>query len=155
MSPPGNKKTNVIRGGLGIFNDRSGAAAIADLLHFQPGGLIRYVISNPSYPDPFQSGSGALSQPPSIVQLAPNVQIPQTVQYSIGIDHQLRKALTLSVTYTGARGYHLFRSRDINAPPPPLFLVRPNPSYGAMREIESDGRQSTQSLQVTLRGKTG
>ena len=62
-----------------------------------------------------------MSQPPSIVQLAPGVQIPQTVQYSIGIDHQLRKTLTLSVTYTGARGYHLFRSRDINAPPPPLY----------------------------------
>ena len=30
--------------------------AIADLLQFQPGGLIRYVISNPSYPDPVQSG---------------------------------------------------------------------------------------------------
>ena len=155
---PGNKKTNVIRAGLGLFNDRSGAGAIADLLHFQPGGLIRYVITNPSYPDPFQSGAGAVSHPsspPSIVQLAPDVQIPQTVQYSIGIDHQLRKTLTLSVTYTGARGYHLFRSRDINAPPPPLFLSRPNPSYSAVREIESDGRQSTRSLQVTLRGKIG
>jgi hypothetical protein len=150
---PGDRKTNVIRAGLGVFNDRSGPRVIADLLQFRPGGLIRYVISNPSYPDPFQSGAGAGPQPPSVVQLAPGVQIPQTVQYSIGVDHQLRKALALSVTYTGARGYHLFRSRDINAPPPPLYLTRPNPAYGAVREIESDGRQSTRSLQVTLRGK--
>ena len=151
---PGNTKTDVIRAGLGLFNDRSGARAIADLLQFQPGGLVRYVISNPSYPDPFQSGAD-VSQPPSIVQLAPGVQIPQTVQYSIGLDHQVRKALTLSVTYTGARGHHLFRSRDINAPPPPLYATRPNPAYGAVREIESDGRQSTKSLQVTLRGRVG
>jgi hypothetical protein len=61
----------------------------------------------------------------------------------------------LSVTYTGANGHHLFRSRDINAPPPPLYVKRPNPGYGAVREIESDGRQSTKSLQVTLRGKVG
>jgi hypothetical protein len=147
---PGNKKTDVIRAGLGVFNDRSGARAIADLLQFRPGGLVRYVISNPSYPDP-----GALSQPPGTVQLAPGVQIPQTVQYSIGIDHQLRKNLTVSVTYTGARGYHLFRSRDINAPPPPFYTTRPNPAYSAVREIESDGRQSTKSLQVTMRGRLG
>jgi hypothetical protein len=154
---PGNRKTDVIRGGIGLFNDRSGAAAIADLLHFRPGGLIRYVITNPSYPDPFLSAAGVPppATPPSIVQLAPGVQIPQTMQYSIGLDHQLRKALTLSVTYTGARGYHLFRSRDVNAPTPPLYLARPDPAFGVVREIESDGRQSTRSLQVTLRGKVG
>jgi hypothetical protein len=83
------------------------------------------------------------------------VQIPQTVHYSVGIDHQLRKNLTVSVTYTGTRGYHLFRSRDINAPPPPLYTTRPDPAYGAVREIESDGRQSTKSLQVTMRGRLG
>ena len=149
---PGSRKTDVIRAGLGLFNDRFGAGSIAELLHFRPGGLVRYVISNPSYPDPFQSGAGA-SQPPSIVQLAPGAQIPQTLQYSIGLDHQLRKGLTMSVTYMGAQGYHFFRSRDINAPPPPFYAERPNPEYGVVREIASDGRQSTQSLQVSLRGK--
>ena len=44
-----------------------------------------------------------------------------------------RRRLTLSVTYTGARGYHLFRSRDVNAPPPPLYLTRPDPAYGVVR----------------------
>src|ERR1019366_101378 len=46
-----NAKANVLRGGVGLFTDRSGAVVIADLLHAQPGGLTRYVISNPSYPD--------------------------------------------------------------------------------------------------------
>lgn len=57
------------------------------------------------------------------------------------------------MTYTGAHGFHLFRSRDINAPLAPLYLVRPNPAYGVIREVESDGRQQTDSLQVTLRGR--
>ena len=97
------------------------------------------MISNPSYPDP-----GALSTATAApCELAPGVQIPQTVQYSIGIDHQLRKGLTLSVTYTGARGYHLFRSRDINAPLRRSIRRVPNPAYSVVREIESDGRQST------------
>jgi len=152
---PGNSKANVIRAGLGLFNDRSGPAVIADLLHTRQGKLVRYVISNPAYPEPFPSGVAVASQPPSIVQLARDVQIPQTVQYSVAIDHQLRKTLTLSIGYTGTRGYHLLRSRDINAPTPPFYTSRPNPAYGAVREIESDGRQSTRSLQVTLRGRTG
>jgi hypothetical protein len=143
---PGDTKTNVFRAGVGIFNDRSGPVAIADLLHYQPGGLIRYVIGNPAYPNPVLSG------PPSVVRLAPDVQIPQTLQYTLGLDHQLRKTTTLSLTYTGARGYHLFRSRDINAPPPP-YIARPDPNFGVIREIESTGRQESDSLQITLRGK--
>jgi Carboxypeptidase regulatory-like domain/TonB dependent receptor len=149
---PGTGKGNVIRLGVGMFNDRSGAVAIADLLHSQPGGLVKYVINDPSYPDPFQ-GAGGAAHPPSIVQLAPDVQIPQTLQYSVGVDHQLTKTTTLSVTYTGARGYHLFLSRDVNAPPPPLYASRPNPSYGVVRQMESGGRQRTDSLSLTVRGR--
>ena len=150
---PGDRKTDVIRGGAGVFNDRSGPVVIADLLHSQPGGLTRVVVTDPSYPDPFQSAAVAAAQPPSIVRLAPDVQIPQTFQYSLGIDHQLRKTTTLSITYIGAKGEHLFRSRDVNAPPPPSYLARPDPTLGVVREIESNGRQQSDSLQLTLRGK--
>jgi hypothetical protein len=150
---PGNRKTNVIRAGAGVFNDRTGPVAIADLLQYRPGGLTRYVIGNPGYPDPFQSPAAAAAQPPSVVRLAPDVQIPQTFQYSLGVDHQLQKSTMLSLTYTGARGYHLFRSRDVNAPPPPSYLTRPDPAYGVVRQIESTGRQQSDSFQVTLRGK--
>jgi hypothetical protein len=111
------------------------------------------VVTDPGYPDPFASAAAAAATPPSIVRLAPEVQIPQTLQYSVGLDHQLQKTLTLSITYTGARGYHMFRSRDVNAPPPPLYLTRPDPSYGAIRQVESTGRQETDSLQLTMRGK--
>jgi outer membrane receptor protein involved in Fe transport len=146
---PGNRKTNVFRAGAGVFNDRSGAVAIADLLHSRPGGLVKYVITDPAYPDPFHV---ATAQAPSIVRLAPNVQIPQTLQYSVGVDHQLSKATTVSITYTGSHGDHLFRSRDVNAPLPPTYISRPDPSYDVVREIESDGRQQSDSLSVTARG---
>src|SRR5260221_13210381 len=56
------------------------------------------------------------------------------------------------MTYTGAHGYHLFRSRDINAPLPPLYLSRPNSTFGVVRQIESTGRQGSDSMQVPLRG---
>lgn len=148
---PGDKKTNVIRAGVGLFNDRSGPVVIADVLHSLPGGLTRYVVTSPGYPDPFLGGAAAVP-PPSVVRLSTDVQIPQTLQYSVGLDHQIRKS-TLSVTYTGARGYHLFRSRDVNAPLPALYLSRPDASYGSIRQIESAGRQQSDSVSATLRGR--
>ena len=68
---PGHNQTNVLRAGIGVFNDRSGPVVIADVLHSQPGGLIRYVVTDPGYPDPFASAAAAAAQPPSIMRLAP------------------------------------------------------------------------------------
>ena len=150
---PGNTKTNVFRVGVGVFTDRSGPVVIADVLHSLPGGLTRIVVSNPGYPDPFSPASGGASQPPSLVVLAPDVQLPRTLQYSASLDHQLQKTTTISLTYTGARGYHLFRSRDVNAPPPPSYLARPNAASGVVRQVESTGSQHSDSMQVMLRGR--
>jgi hypothetical protein len=144
---------NVIRGGAGVFYDKTGPVPIADLLHFRPGGLRRIVLTNPGYPDPFASAVAASSLPQSIVQFAPGIQIPFTLQYSLGLEHQLQKTTTLAVTYIGSRGNDLFRSRDVNAPVPPLYLARPNADYRVIRQIESAARQRSDSLQVTLRGK--
>jgi len=149
---PGNGKANVLRAGVGVFNDRSGPVVIADVLHSQPGGLTKIVVTDPAYPDPFASAAATVP-PPSIVQLAPDVKIPQSIQYSVSFDHQVKKTTTVSVSYTGARGHSLFRSRDINAPPPPLYLTRPDPTYGVIRQVESNGRQSADSFGVTLRGR--
>ena len=44
---------------------------------------------------------------------SPDARFRRRCKYSVGLDHQLQKTLTLSITYTGARGYHMFRSRDV------------------------------------------
>jgi hypothetical protein len=141
----------VIRGGLGVFTDRSGPIIIAELLHSERGDLDRYVVTDPTYPVPPDVSSG--TEPRSLTVLAPGVQIPRTVQFGVNVDEQLRKGLTLSIGYTGTRGHDLFRSRDLNSPPPPDYLSRPDPAYGAIRQVESTGRQTGDSLQLTLRGQ--
>jgi Carboxypeptidase regulatory-like domain len=151
---PGGGKTNVIRGGAGIFYDRTGPVAIADTLQYRPGGLRRVVLTDPGYPDPFSGPSGLDSQPPSLVRFAPAMRIPYSAQYSIGFERQLQKATTLSITFTGTRGVDMFRSRDLNAPPPSSgYLARPDPNFGVLREMQSNGRQSANSIQFVLRGK--
>jgi hypothetical protein len=146
-----NKKT-AIRGGAGLFYDRAGDSAIHEVLRSREDKLQRYIIVDPSFPDPLAGGSPA-SEPRSIVVLAPDLQTPYTLQYGAGIERQFGKGASIAVNYLGSRGYHLFRSHDVNAPPPPLYLVRPDAAFGQVRQIESTGRQTVQSLQILARGR--
>ena len=150
---PDEARHTVIRGGAGVFYDRTGPGPILDLIRYDGQHLARYVIVNPGYPDPLGPGQTLAAQPASIVQLGPDVTIPYTAQYSFGVERQLRPKTTLSVNFVGSRGVDQFRSRDVNAPRPPDFAARPDPTRGVVRQIESAGRMETESLQFTLRGQ--
>src|SRR5207253_2153154 len=47
---PSTNGTTVIRGGAGIFFDRTGPTPIADLLHFNGVNLLRFIVENAPYP---------------------------------------------------------------------------------------------------------
>jgi hypothetical protein len=147
-APSQNSKT-VIRGGAGMFYDRTGPRPIADLLHFNGVNLLRFIVNNPTYPVTPSSLTGI---PASVVVLDPRAKMPYTVQYSIGIERQLTKKATLSATYVGSRGVDLFRSIDANAPLSD-FSTRPNPNLGQERTIQPEGYQKSNALELTFRGK--
>jgi carboxypeptidase family protein/TonB-dependent receptor-like protein len=142
----------VIRGGTGVFYDRSGPRPIQDLIRYNGVQQLKYVITDPGFPQPYPPG-GIAAQPPSVVQLAPDVQLPSTLQSSVTLERQLTKSTSASITYTNTRGFDQFLSRDVNAPPPPLYLTRPDPTRGFVREIESAGKLVANSVQFTLRGQ--
>jgi Carboxypeptidase regulatory-like domain/TonB dependent receptor len=143
-------KATVIRAGAGVFYDKVGPAPEFDVLESQPGHLERTLLRDPAYPvDASALAAGA----PSAVRFAPNIQVPSTMQYSVGVERQLGKRASISAMYYGADGTVL-RSRDINAPLPPDYSTRPNAAFGDVREIESEGRQRSNALQLTLRGRS-
>ncbi len=147
---PGHENRTIIRGGAGVFYDRTGPGPIQDLLRYDGNHLLRVVLTDPGFPSPLPPGETALSQPPSLVRLAPDVTIPFTVQYSAGLERQLRPRTTLAVNFVGTRGVSVFRSRDINAPPPPDYLERPDANDAVVRQIESAGVRRSASIEVTL-----
>ena len=140
----------MIRGGAGIFYDRTGPRPIADLLHFNGVNLHRFIATNPSYPvTPAQIAAVETS----VVVLDPRQRIPYTVLYSLGVERQVTPKSTIAATYVGSRGIDLFRSIDANAPAPPLYAGRPNPNLGQERMLQSEGYQKSNGMEVTFRGK--
>jgi hypothetical protein len=152
-APSANSKT-VIRGGAGVFYDRTGPSPIADLLHFNGINLLRFIAEgSPTTPLTYPIDPATLAQvPTSIVTLDPRLRIPYTLQYSIGVERQITAKTTLSATYIGTRGIDVFRSIDANAPVGGSS-TRPNPALGQVREMQSEGYLEGNSLELTFRGK--
>ncbi|HMF92801.1 MAG TPA: carboxypeptidase regulatory-like domain-containing protein [Vicinamibacterales bacterium] len=151
-SPDAARRT-VLRGGAGIFYDRTGPGPIQDLLRYDGEHLMRYVLTDPGFPNPIPPGESLAAQPASLVRLAPDVTIPYLLDYGVGLERQLRPKTTLAINLHGSRGYDQFRSRDVNAPPPPDYDARPDPTYSVVRQIESAGTAKSINLEVTLRGQ--
>jgi hypothetical protein len=150
-APTANSKT-VIRGGAGVFFDRTGPSPIGDLLHFNGVNLLRFILENPQHP---VLPSELANTPTSVVTLDPRARIPYTLQFSVGVERQITAKTTLSATYIGTRGIDMFRSIDANAPIPPVVAnqPRPNPSLGQERQMQSEGYLKGNALEVTFRGK--
>jgi outer membrane receptor protein involved in Fe transport len=145
---PGKTRKTVIRTGSGFFFDRSGPGPIWDILRYNGTQLRRYVIRGAPPAD-------LSNVPTSIHRLADDVQLPNTMQFSVGVERQLAPKTTLSVNYVGTRAVKQLRSRDANAPLPPGFAARPDPRINVLREIESAGRVEANALEVNLRGDLG
>ena len=150
---PGEAGRTVLRGGAGVFYDRTGPGPIQDLLRYDGQHLMRYVLTDPGFPNPVPPDETLGAQPASLVRLGPDATIPYLLDYGVGVERQLRPKTTLAINLHGTRGYDQFRSRDVNAPPPPDYSARPDSAYSQIRQIEAAGNARSIAFEVTLRGQ--
>ena len=148
---PGKQRKTVIRGGAGIFYDRTGGGPISDTLRFNGRRLRQVSITNPGFPDPSTGGTLA-DEPSNIVRFAPDICSPYTIQSNLSLERQLSKSLTVTASYINTRGLKLFRSRNLNAPLPPSEQP-PDSNIGVLRQVESTAQMQSHALELALRGK--
>jgi len=153
-SPKRDGKT-IVRAGAGLFYDRSGVGPVANLMLHNGSTLRSFTILNPSYPDPFAGGVTLSNLPTNVTRLASDIQIPYSLQYSLNVERQVSKSLAVIAGYRATRGHHMFRSVDVNAPLPPDFSAVPDPRFGHVQEIRSDGSLRSDALELTMRGRYG
>ena len=144
------RKTVAARRG-GFFYDRTGTQPLFDLKRFN-GLRVRRVLltarltASPSTAPAFDAAAT------SVARFAPGGTFPTQRSTASAIERQISKSSTISVSHWATRGVGLFRSRDLNAPPPPLYLARPNPAFSVLRQIESSGHLQSDALEVMFRG---
>jgi hypothetical protein len=157
--PFGNTKT-VVRTGFGMFYLPH--QNLFELLGLNPNPTSGYVswIPNPIFPnltlaDPFPTALGTLGTP-SGYAMQPHWNTPYNMQWSLFVQQELAKDLSLEVGYVGTRGVHLEQGPDINAALPGPGTIESRqlyPGIGSLNVSESLGESWYNGLEVNLERK--
>lgn len=145
----------VLRGGGGIYFDRSGAGPLLDLARYGQAKLRLLQISanQQALCVPVSDCAEPSALAPSLETLAPDLRTPYEIQYGLSLERRVGEKGTLSVGGRMNRGVDQYRSIDVNAPLGPEYTVRPDPSYSQIRQIQSEGTQIGSALDVNYRGR--
>jgi hypothetical protein len=151
----GDGRTSV-RAGYGLyFNTNSYQNLIVTVTN--PPATPRFIIANPSFPQPdFARGVGNSIRP---VQF--DLETPRVHVWNANVQREVWRNGVLTVGYAGSRGRHLLRSGDVNTARPTGELngtpfiapgtPRPNPAFGVIELKSSDGDSWYRALIVDMR----
>jgi hypothetical protein len=142
----------VVRAGAGVFYDRFGEDLVLRARRFDGVREQQYVVTDPAVLGrlifgedqavvgvPSAESLVAFAAAQTAWRIAPNLDVPYSVQSSLGMERQLPGNFTLSATLLATWGRRQLRSRNINAPT--AEGVRPlGAAAGNVYQIEATGR---------------
>jgi len=143
-------KSTVVRAGIGVFRLNVPFWIENTLIQRDGKRQAEIVINNPSYPDPFQSGEITIVPPSSRRLRAGDLAAPYSVNTSLQIERSFPRNLFVTASYDYHKGFHILRSRNLNAPPPGES-ERPNPLEGNIWLLESSGISKFKAVRITMR----
>ncbi|HYW48183.1 MAG TPA: carboxypeptidase regulatory-like domain-containing protein [Bryobacteraceae bacterium] len=149
----------VIRGGYGIFYEPESTTVRLNF-NFLPWDIsetvnaTQNVVPTRTLAD-FYLGApfGSSITNPSWTPASVHMRMGYDEHFSLGVQHQLTKRMSLEVDYAGNRGRHQQSSDAFNDPPAGPGAVqarRPYPVFGTMNTDRQDGSSQYDSLQAKL-----
>ena len=144
-----NPKT-VLRAGTGVFYDRFQEGQVLEAERLNGITQQQFIVPSPDFFPNIPSIStlaalaasqGAVSQN-TVYRIDPNLHAPYMVQSAVGLERQVAKNSTVSVTYLNSHGVHQLLTDNINAPVPgtyPSNPVYPLGDIGNIYQYESNG----------------
>ena len=154
----GKTAKTVLRAGAGIFYDRFEEAQVLEAERLNGVTEQQYIVTNPDFYPVIPTLSqlqqlGANQSAPTVYQIDPGLRAPYTIQSAVGLERQLFKNTTFSVTYLNSHGVHQLMTRNINAPLQGTYVfcpagdssctpsagVRPFGNVGNIYQFESSG----------------
>ena len=158
-----------IRGGFGIFYDKPEGNIIYPLLNTPPFPQVAS-FQNGNLANPSGGSAPATGLVPDINTIDPHFKVGRTMQYSLGVQHEMPLGILFEVSYVGDEGRHLIRQPDINQPsfavlqanaalPAALQLttnqLRPYKGYNRILAFVSDSTSNYNALQVYATKRKG
>src|SRR5207247_486886 len=104
----------IIRGGFGIFYDRTQGNLVFDQVGNPPNNILS-TINLGRLQD--VSANNVLLSPPALRALQPDAKLPRNYAFNLGIQYKLPFDAVLDLSYVGSLGRNLPTFRNINAVP--------------------------------------
>ncbi len=179
-----------IRGGVGLYRDEIGLGQVVDRVNTDPPSFFiptfdrragiapvfsvatnKNVDLNTTTPNPFgfalppfQAGLDARGGIPganaTVNAIDPNLRLPKSLNYLIGVEQEVGKTAVLGINYSGSYSYDQLVGPNLNRAPGSLNIVTnvktlPNTSFGAINTVYNGGYGHYDALIATLRQRRG
>jgi hypothetical protein len=149
--------STVLRAGIGLFHTRVQRWVTQELQRLDGQRQYQIVISDPSFPEAFDSGDVDVVPPPSRRVAASDLAAPYQVNASTSLERSMARNTLITASLDYHRSFRTLRSRDLNAPlpgtPPDADgkIPRPDTAQGAIWQLESSGMGTWSAFQIGMR----